>query len=111
MYFSIKQFVLFYCLTGSSFASHKIKYESPSSSSGSLVNAQSWQKVDFPLTVWNLFSSKKTEEVTIVTDKQSTGNIECGVACHKNPECGGFLYDKTSGSCSMKLVKKHFNRI
>ena len=103
MYF-FKQFVLFNFLTGSLFASHEIK-------DGSLVSVQSWRKIDFPLKVWNLFSSKKTEEVTIVTDKQSTGNIECGVACHKNPECGGFLYDKTSGSCSMKLVKKHFYRI
>ena len=72
---------------------------------------QNWQKIDFPLRVWNLFSSKKTEEVTIVTHAQSTGNIECGVACHKNPECGGFFYDKTSGSCSMKLVKEVFKII
>lgn len=96
MYF-FKQFVLFNCLTGSLFASHD--------------SVQSWRKIDFPLKVWNLFSSKKTEEVTFVTHALSTGNIECGVECHKNHECGGFLYDKTSGSCSMKLVNKVFKRI
>ena len=108
MYF-FKQFVLFYCLTGSSFANHAMKNKSPSS--GSLVSVQSWRKIDFPLKVWNLFSSKKTEEVTIVSPALSTGNIECGVACHRNPECGGFIYDKTSGSCSMKSVKEVFKII
>ena len=104
MYF-FKQFALFSCMT-SLFASRVMTDEIPSSAS--LVSVQSWRKIDFPSKVWNQFSSNKTEEVTIITDALSTGNIQCGIACHKNHECGGFIYDKSSGSCSMKLVRKEY---
>ena len=88
----LKQIVYFSCLTMSSFASL----------SSNTVSGQNYRKIDFPLQVWNLFSSDKTEEVTIVPDALNSGTIECGVACHINPDCGGFLFDKTSGSCTMK---------
>ena len=90
----LKQIVYFSCLTVSSFASL----------SSNTVSGQNYRKIDFPLQVWNLFSSDKTEEVTIVPDALNSGTIECGVACHINPDCGGFLFDKSSGSCSMKQV-------
>ena len=76
--------------------------------SRSLVSTQSWRKTDFPLKVWNLFSTKNTEEVTIAPNAQREGIIDCGVACHRNPDCGGILYDKTTGSCEMKLVNNHY---
>ena len=69
------------------------------------VTGQNYRKFDFPLEVWNRLSSDKTEGVTIVSDRISSGTIRCGVSCQNNPECGGFLYDKTSGSCTMKSVK------
>ena len=96
MYF--QQLVLLKCLIVSSFASQ----------SSNTVSGQSWKKIDFPLQVWNLFSSDQTEEVTIVSNALSSGTIRCGVACQINPDCGGFLFDKASGSCSMKHVKKLF---
>ena len=89
----IIQMVLSSCLTLSA------------SQSSNSVSIQSYRKIDFQVQVWNLFSSDKTEEVTIVPHALNSGTIECGVACHKDPECGGFLYDKTAGSCTMKLVK------
>ena len=76
--------------------------------SRSLVSTQSWRKTDFPLKVWNLFSTKNTEEVTIAPNAQREGIIDCGVACHKNPDCGGILYEKSSGSCAMKSVNNHY---
>ena len=89
----------FCCLTVTSFAS-------PSSSSINSISTQSYQKINFPLKVWNLFSSSKTEEVTIAAaDGPRSGIIECGVACHTNSDCGGFLYEQTTRICSMKLVK------
>ena len=72
----------------------------------SKVSGQSYRKVDVPLDNWNAFSLDKTKEITIVTDSPRSGIIECGVACHINSKCGGFLYDKTSGKCVMKLVNK-----
>ena len=96
--FSVKQTVLLSCLIVTSFASH-------SSSSISTFSTQSYRKINFPLKVWNLFSSSKTEEVTIAADGLRSGIIECGVACHTNSDCGGFSYDQTSRACSMKLVK------
>ena len=86
-------------MTVPSFATQELQDESK-------FSIQSYRKVDVPLDNWNLFSSKKTEELTIVTDAPSSGNIKCGVACHKNNKCGGFLYNKTSGRCFMKLVNK-----
>ena len=90
----LKQLVFSSCLIVSSFASQ----------SYNTVSGQSWRKVDFPLQVWNLFSYDQTEEVSIVPNALKSGTIECGLACHKNPNCGGFLFDKASGSCSMKHV-------
>ena len=78
----------------------------PSSPATETVQAQNYRKIDFPLNVWNQISSEKTEEVTIVNDKLNSGTIECGVACQIKSECGGFVYNKTSGSCSMKWVRK-----
>ncbi len=95
----LKQIFFLSCLTVSSFASQ----------SSHIVSGQSYQKIDFPLQVWNLFSSKKTEMVTIfVPDALNSGTAECGVACDMNHDCGGFLYDKVSGSCSMKQALKNF---
>ena len=82
-------------------------FASQSLASKSVVSTQSWRKVDFPLKIWNLFSTNQTEEVTIAPCAQGEGTIKCGVACHKNPDCGGFLYDKASGSCVMKSVNNH----
>ena len=82
-------------------------FASQSLASKSVVSTQSWRKIDFPLKIWNLFSTNKTEEVTIAPCAQGEGPIKCGVACHKNPDCGGFLYDKASGSCAMKSVNNH----
>ena len=96
--FSVKQTVLLSCLIVTSLASH-------SSSSISTFSTQSYRKINFPLKVWNLFSSSKTEEVTIAADGLRSGIIECGVACLTNSDCGGFFYDQTSRACSMKLVK------
>ena len=90
MYF--KPILLLSCLPLSSFASQN----------SNSMSGQDYRRIDFPLQVWNLISSWKTEEVTIAPDAENSGTIECGVACHINPDCGGFLYDKTSGSCSMK---------
>ena len=92
----LKHLVFSSCLIVSSFASQ----------SYNTVSGQSWRKVDFPLQVWNLFSYDQTEEVSIVPNALKSGTIECGLACHKNPNCGGFLFDKASGSCSMKHVYK-----
>ena len=91
----IIQMVLLSCLSLSSSASQ----------SSNTVSVQSYRKIDLQVQVWNLFVSDKTEEGTIVHHAPNSGTIECGVACHKDPECGGFLYDKTAGSCTMKLVK------
>ena len=93
MYF--RQTLFLSCLTVSSFASQ----------SSSSMTGQSYRKVNFPLQVWNLISSRKTEEVTIAPNSQKEGIIECGVACQIKSDCGGFLYDKTSGGCTMKSVK------
>ena len=93
--FSVKQTVLLSCLIVTSFASQ----------SSSSISTQSYRKINFPLKVWNLFSSSKTEEVTIAADGLRSGIIECGVACHKKSDCGGFSYEQTSRACSMKLVK------
>ena len=93
--FSVKQTVLLSCLIVTSFASQ----------SSSSISSQSYRKINFPLKVWNLFSSSKTEEVTIAADGLRSGIIECGVACHTKSDCGGFFYDQTSRACSMKLVK------
>ena len=90
MYF--KPILFLSCLPMSSFASQ----------SSNSMSGQSYRRIDFPLQVWNLISSKKTEEVTIAPDALNSGTIECGVACHINPDCGGFLFVKTSGSCTMK---------
>ena len=68
------------------------------------VKGQSYRRINFTFNIWNLISSKKTENVTIVNDGLDSGTIECGVACHVKSECGGFVYDKKSGSCSMKRV-------
>ena len=94
-----EKFIVFSCITVPSFATQGLQDESK-------VSVQSYRKVDVPLDNWNLFSSNKTEELTIVTKAPSSGIIKCGIACHKNNKCGGFLYDKTSGRCLMKLVKK-----
>ena len=91
----LKQIFLLSCLTVSSFATQ----------SSNAVSSQSYRKIDFPLQVWNLFSPDKTEGVTIISNSLSSGSIRCGVACQQDPECGGFLFDKTSGSCTMKSVK------
>ena len=96
----LKQIVFLSCLTVSSFASQ----------SSHTVSGQSYRKIDFPLEVWNLLSSDQTEEVTIVSNALSSGTIRCGVACHMNHDCGGFLYDKVSGSCSMKQALKNLNK-
>lgn len=93
MYF--RQTLFLSCLTVSSFASQ----------SSNSMTGQSYRKVNFPLQVWNLISSSKTEEVTIAQNSQKEGIIECGVACQIKSDCGGFLYDKTSGGCTMKSVK------
>ena len=68
------------------------------------VTGQNYRKIDLPLEVWNRLSSDKTEGVAIVSERISSGTIRCGVSCQNNRECGGFLYDKTSGSCTMKSV-------
>ena len=99
MYF-LKLIIVFSYIAGSSSVSPE-----GFGNSGSLVSVQSYRKIDIPLNVWNLFSSRETEEVTILSDTNSSGIIQCGVACQKNSKCGGFLYDKASRSCSMKLVK------
>ena len=62
-------------------------FASQSMASKSVVSTQSWRKIDFPLKIWNLFSTNKTEEVTIAPCAQGEGPIKCGVACHKNPDC------------------------
>ena len=93
MYF--RQTLFLSCLTVSSFASQ----------SSNSMTGQSYRKVNFPLQVWNLISSSKTEEVTIALNSQKEGIIECGVTCQIKSDCGGFLYDKTSGGCTMKSVK------
>ena len=95
----LKTIIFLSCLLMSSFAS-----QSPYS----ISSGQSYRRINFPLQVWNLFPSNKTEEVTIAPDALNSGTIECGVACQIKADCGGFLYDKTSGSCSMKSVQKHF---
>ena len=97
----LKPIVLLSCLTMSSFASL----------SSNTVSVQSYRKIDFPPHVWNLFFSDKTERLTIVSDALSSGTIRCGVSCQKDPECGGFLYEKKSGICTMKSVKKCSNEI
>ena len=89
---NLKQKVLLSCLIVYSFAS-----QSSNTNSG-----QKFRKIDFPLQVWNLLSSDKTEEVTIEPDELNSGTIECGVACHMNHDCGGFVYDKKTGSCFLK---------
>ena len=91
----LKQLVFSSCLIMSSFASQ----------ASNTVSGQSYRKIDFPLQVWNLFSSDKTEGVTIISNSLSSGSIRCGVACQIDPECGGFLFDNTSGSCTTKSVK------
>ena len=93
MYFKPTLFLS--CLTVSSFASQ----------SSNSMTGQSYRKINFPLQIWNLISSSKSEEVTIAPNAQSRGIIECGVTCQIKSDCGGFLYDKTSGSCTMKSVK------
>ena len=90
----LKQIILLSCLIVFSFASQ----------SSNTISGQSYRRIDFPLQVWNLFSSEKTEELKIVPDALNSGAVECGVACHMNHDCGGFVYDKASGSCSMKQV-------
>ena len=81
-----------------------LSLSSSTSQASNTVSVQSYQKIDLQVQVWNLFSSDKTEEVTIVPRALNSGTMECGLACHKDQECGGFLYDKSSGSCTMKLV-------
>ena len=71
----------------------------------SSMTGKSYRKINFPLQVWNLISSSKTEEVSIAPNSQQEGIMECGVACNIKSDCGGFLYDKTSGECTMKSVK------
>ena len=92
----LKQLVFSSYLIVSSFASQ----------SHNTVSGQSYRKIDFPLQVWNNFSSDQTEEVSFGLN---SGTIECGLACHKNANCGGFLFDKASGSCFMKHVNKYFH--
>ena len=102
MYF--RQTLFLSCLTVSSFASQ----------SSNSMTGQSYRKINFPLQIWNLISSSKSEEVTIAPNAQRRGITQCGVTCQKKSDCGGFLYDKTSGSCTMKSVKSililYFNR-
>ena len=92
MYF--KQTFFLSCLT--------VSFASQSSNS---MTGQSYRKINFPLQVWNLVSSSKTEEVSIAPNSLKEGIMECGVACNIKSDCGGFLYDKTSGGCTMKSVK------
>ena len=96
LYINLKLKVLLSCLMVYSFASQ----------SSNTLSGQKYRKIDFPLQVWNLLSSDKTEEVTIEPDALNSGTVECGVACHMNHDCGGFVFDKKSGSCSMKQVTK-----
>ena len=90
----LKQIVLLSCLIVFSFASQ----------SSNTISGQSYRRIDFPLQVWDLFSSEKTEEWKIVPDALNSGTVECGVACHMNHDCGGFVFDKASEICSMKQV-------
>ena len=66
------------------------------------ASALNFNKVDLPLSVWS--SIANSEEVTIARRGLSSGLVECGLACHQNSKCGGFLYDKDTGSCEMKMV-------
>ena len=93
-FFYFRQILFLSCLT--------VSFASQSSNS---MTGQSYRKINFPLQVWNLISSSKTEEVSIAPNSQQKGIMECGVACNIKSDCGGFLYDKTSGECTMKSVK------
>ena len=74
-------------------------FASQSLASKSVVSTQSWRKVDFPLKIWNLFSTNQTEEVTIAPCAQGEGTIKCGVACHKNPVWGVPLWQRFRKLC------------